>query len=93
MKVFFDCSNISFSDTEKSLLVKGLQFSIPPKKLNFADYLHNFEIFYRIIYICNVNNMSNENLDFVRTKINDADLTSFHNYNVNYLLDDKFEAL
>ena len=37
--------------------------------------------------------MSNENLDFVRTKINDADLTSFRNYNVNYLLDDKFEAL
>ena len=93
VNVFFNCSNISFSDTEMSLLVKGLQFSIPPKKLNFADYFHNFEIFYRIIYICNVNNMSKENLDFVRTKINDADLTSFRNYNVNYLLDDKFEAL
>ena len=37
-KVIFNYSNISLSDTENSLLVKGLKFSIPPKKLNYADY-------------------------------------------------------
>ena len=37
-KVIFNYSNISLSHTENSLLVKGLRFSIPPKKLNYADY-------------------------------------------------------
>ena len=35
-KVVFNFSNISLSEAEKSLLVKGLKFSIPPKEL--ADY-------------------------------------------------------
>ena len=34
---------------EKSLLLTGLQFSLPPKKLNYANYLTNFELFYRSI--------------------------------------------
>ena len=32
-KVIFNYSNISLSDAEKPLLVKGLKFSILPKKL------------------------------------------------------------
>ena len=47
--VIFNYSKISLSDTEKSLLVRGLRFSLPPKKLNYADYLTNFELFYRSI--------------------------------------------
>ena len=66
VKFIFNYSNIFLSDAEKSLLVKGLKFSIPPKKLNYADYLVNFELFYRSIY--NFDNMSNENLDFVERK-------------------------
>ena len=61
--------------------MKGLKFSIPPKKLNYADYLVNFELFYKSIY--NLDSISNENLDFVKTKIKDATLMSFRNYNVN----------
>ena len=40
--------------------------------------------------------MSNENLDFVKTKIKDVALTSFRNYNVNLplnLLDEECKAL
>ena len=51
------------------------KFSIPPKKLNYADYLSNFQLCYRSIY--NLYSMSNENLDFVKTKIKDAALTSY----------------
>ena len=51
----------------KLLLGKGLKFSILPKKLNYPDYLVNFELFYRSIY--NLDSLSNENLDFVKTKI------------------------
>ena len=45
----FDNSKISLSNAEKSLLVKGLRFSLPPKKFNYVDYLTNFESFYRTI--------------------------------------------
>ena len=72
-KVIFNYSNISLSDAEKSLLVAGLKFSILPKELSYADYLVNFKLFCGIIY--NSDSMSNENLDFVKTKIKDATLT------------------
>ena len=29
------------------LLVRGFRFSLPPKTLDYADYLTNFELFYR----------------------------------------------
>ena len=50
-------------------------------------------MFYRSIY--NLDSMSHENLDFVKTKIKDAGQTSFRNYNVNLsrnLSDEGFEA-
>ena len=68
-KVVFNYSSISLSDAQKSLLVKDLKFSISPKKPNYRDYSVNFEFFYRSIY--NLDSMSNENLDFVKTKIKD----------------------
>ena len=39
-------------------------------KCKFANYLHNFELFYRSI--CNIDNMLNESLDIVTTKIKDV---------------------
>ena len=93
-KVIFNYSNISLSDAEKSLLVKGLKFSISPKKLNYADYLANFELFYRSIY--NLDSISNKILDFVKTKIKDTALTSFRNYKANLprnLSGEDFKAL
>ena len=55
-KVIFNYSDISLSDTEKSLLVKGLKFFIPPTKFIYADYFVNFELFYRNIH--NLDSMS-----------------------------------
>ena len=49
MKFFLTTLKFSLSDTEKSLLVRGLRFSLPFKKLNYADYLTNFELFYKNI--------------------------------------------
>ena len=46
-KSIFNYSNTSLSDAEKSFLVKGSKFSIPPKKPNYANNLVNFEFFYR----------------------------------------------
>ena len=79
---------------EKSLLRKGLNFSIPPKKLNHADYLFNFELFYRDI--CNLQVFSTEDFDFIKTKTKDIALSSFRTYNNNvtqHLSKGEFNAL
>ena len=93
-EVIFNYSKISLSDTEKSLLVRGLRFSLPPKKLNYADYLTNLELFYRSIQ--NLDVLLNGGLDLVKTKIKDAVLSSFCFYNANVpqnLIDEELEAL
>ena len=74
--------------------MKGLSFSLPPKKLRYSDYLVNFELFYR--RIDNLKILSGDNLDYVKTKIKDLALTSFRNYNANIpqnLSNEEFEAL
>ena len=42
-ELIFNYSNTSLSKVEKPMLVKVLKFSIPPKQLNYTDYLVNFE--------------------------------------------------
>ena len=42
-KVIFNFSKYVLSDCEKSLPTKGLNYSIPCKKLDYADYLAQFE--------------------------------------------------
>ena len=32
----------TLSDSEKSLLCKGLRFALPPKKIDYADFLVQF---------------------------------------------------
>ena len=48
-KVISNFSNVSLMKAEKSFLLKGLGFSLPPKKLNYSDNLVNFELFDRNI--------------------------------------------
>ena len=66
--------------------MKSLKSSIPPKKQNYEDYLVNYKLFYTNIY--NLDSMLNMNLDFIKSKIRDAALTSSHNYNSNLPLKD-----
>ena len=44
-KIIFNFLNYNLSDSDKSLLIKGLNFSLPPKKLNYGDYLAKFYFF------------------------------------------------
>ena len=93
-KEIFNFSKVSLTEAEKSLLVKGLSFSLPPKQLSYSDYLINFELFYRSID--NLKILSGDNLDFIKTRIKDTALTSFRNYNANvpqHLSNEEFEAL
>ena len=61
---------MSLTEVEKSILAKGWSCPLPPKQLTYSDYLYNIELFSRSI-------------DNLKTKINDAVLTSFCNYNAN----------
>ena len=38
-KVIFNFSKMSLTDAEKTLLVTGLSFALPPKQLSYSDYL------------------------------------------------------
>ena len=77
-KVIFNFSKYVLSHTEKKLLAKGLNFCLPPKQLKYADYLVHFELLYRDIR--NLEILSNEDLDFVKTK---TALSSFRQCNKN----------
>ena len=43
-KIIINHSSYQLSDIEKTVLVKGLNFALPPKKLNYADYLTPYEL-------------------------------------------------
>ena len=65
------------------------------KYVDYADYLVNFELFYR--NICNLGIfLSNEDRDFVKTRTKEAALSSYRNYNNNvpqHLSKEEFLAL
>ena len=74
-KVIFNFSKCELSDCEKGLLAKGLDFSLPPKYLDHADYLVNFELLYR--------NIHNLGILFKKTRPKEAALSPYRNYNNN----------
>ena len=55
-KIIFNYSSHELSKSEKSLLCKGLNFAIPPDKLEYSDYLLPFELLYRDIKDLNLPN-------------------------------------
>ena len=66
-KTISNFSNVSLTKAEKSLLVRRLSFSLPPKRLCYSDCFVNFELFYRNIY--NLKVLSGDNLDYLKTRI------------------------
>ena len=81
LKKLFNFSKYVLSDIEKKLLAKRLNFCLPPKQLKYANYLVHFELFYRDIR--NLEILSNEDLDFVKTNTKETALSSFRQYNKN----------
>ena len=48
-KIIINHSSYQLSDIEKTVQAKGLNFALPPKKLNCADYLTPYEPLFRYI--------------------------------------------
>ena len=76
-KVIFNFSSHDLCDDEKSLLCKGLNFSIPPKRLDYADHMLPFELLFRDI---NKNETPNEDKELIETRLKASTFTSFWSY-------------
>ena len=87
-KVIHNYSSYDLSKAEISLLLKGLNFSLPPKKLKFENHLLPFELSCRDV----LHNESdiNDSLIHLKSKIKDVGLSSFRLYNKK---DNRFENL
>ena len=66
------------------LLCKGLNFSIPPKHLDYADHMLPFELLFRNIY---KNELPNEDKEFVKSRLKDSAFTSFWLFNYTSEID------
>ena len=68
------------SDIEKTVLAKGLNFALPTKKLNDADYLTPYELLFRDIKELSVDDSI---LERVKVDMKKICLSLFENFNFN----------
>ncbi|XP_046860954.1 uncharacterized protein LOC124454192 [Xenia sp. Carnegie-2017] len=79
-KVVFNFSNRLITDREKEILSKGLNFSIPPKKLNICTFLTPFEKLYNRLKRESVNESSGFFPDSIKCKLKDIAHSGFRSY-------------
>ena len=79
-KVLFGFSSYQWSEHEKSLLSKGLNFAIPPKNLNYADYMLPFELLFRDIDLLDI---PRTDRDFIQGRLRDCAFTSYRDVGKN----------
>ena len=66
------------SGSEKSLLCKGLKFALPPKKIDYADFLLQFELLYHDTLEFN---LPSEKRDLLKSKLKDICFSTLNSYN------------
>ena len=79
-EVIFNYSNKALSNKEKSVLVKGLTFSILLKKLNTCDFHIPFKLLYWKIQHEPVSSVCCLDQDFIRTKMKNIALLGFRSH-------------
>ena len=70
-----DYSSHVLTESEKSLLFNCQNFAIPPKTLEYADYLLPFELLYHDRHNLDINN---EKKQVLKTKIKDCAFCTFY---------------
>ena len=76
----FNFSSRLITDKEKDILSKGLNFAIPPSKLNFCGFLTPFEKFYNQLKSETFNDRSGFFPDSVKCKLKDIAFSGFRSY-------------
>ena len=79
-KVIYNFSDHKLTESEKSVLCKGLEFGIPPSKLEYADFMLPFELLCRDI---KNSDLSIPQTKAVKSKILDTAFSSFGSFNNN----------
>ena len=59
------------------MLSRALNFAIPPKNINYADYLLPFELLFRAIDLCEIPSYDKE---FIRSRLRDFVFASFRRF-------------
>ena len=73
-EVIFNFSTYKLSSGDKDLLSKGLRFAIPPKQIDYSNFMREFELLCRSTLDLS---MTTEEKDRFKTKLKDVALSSF----------------
>ena len=79
-KVIFNYSNRTLTSEEKKVLARGLNFSIPPRKLRYCNFLSSFEMLYRKLTRQTISPSSGHDQDSIKTKLKDIALSGYRSY-------------
>ena len=77
-KVIYNFPNYHLTDADKSLLIKGLNFAIPPKKIEYSKFLLPFELLFRDL---KSNSECSVDLASVKARLQDTAFTSYSAFN------------
>ena len=75
--IIIDGSSHVLTPHQESILLKGLNFATPPKKLKYEDFMLPFELLYRDIEKTD----KNEELVFAKNELRNIAFSSFKSYN------------
>ena len=73
-KFIFNFSSCKLSSSDRDLLSKGLCFAIPPKHIDYSNFITEFELLYRSTLDPS---MTSEERDRFKIKLKDIALSSF----------------
>ena len=76
-------SKYELSHYEQWLLVKNVNFCLPPRYLHWADYLINFELFFTTVFDIGI--FSNGSLNFLKARTKEVAHSCYRIYNNNVL--------
>ena len=79
-KIISNFSSYKLTTADKLLLSKGLQFAIPPRQIEYSDFLSEFELLYRNTLDLE---LSSEVRNNFKTRLKDISLSSLKYYNDN----------
>ena len=76
-KVIINHWSYQLSDVEKTVLAKGLNFSLMPKKLKYGDYVTPYELLFRD---CKELSVDDSSLEIVKVEMKKICYSSFENF-------------
>ena len=64
----------ALSTTEKALLTKEMNFGMPPKNINYTNFMLTLELLYRDVNSLEVSNLDKE---FIKSRLKDSAFSSY----------------